>query len=67
MDMSQRFWVVGGDYEGDRFDRIVPGTERMVGPYGNREDAELEWRRMTFCDRNPSTRRFTIAVDGGAR
>ena len=31
--MSTRYWVVGGEYDGPDFRALVPGTEKMVGPF----------------------------------
>ena len=35
-DMTMRYWVVGGDYQDPDFRSLVPGTERMVGPFERR-------------------------------
>ncbi len=31
--MTNRYWVIGGDYRDCRFDEIVPGTEEISGPF----------------------------------
>lgn len=62
---NNRYWVVGGDYEGDNFDALVPGSERMAGPFASIDRARKEWTRLTFCDANPCQRRYAIASEGG--
>ena len=28
---NQRYWVIGGEYANTAFDRVVEGTERILG------------------------------------
>ena len=32
--MSNRFWVIGGEYTDTRFSQLIDGTEQMFGPLG---------------------------------
>ena len=38
--MSNRYWVIGGEFETTAFDRVLDGTQRIMGPYGCREQAK---------------------------
>ncbi len=62
--MKSRFWVVGGDYTDCNFERIVPGSEQIHGPFANENRAHTEWKRLTFRDQLPATRRYSIATEG---
>src|SRR5262249_58089971 len=59
----ERYWVVGGNYETMEFDRVVPGTEDVFGPFGSIEDAESVWRRVAEKTRYQATVRYTIAAE----
>ncbi len=61
--MTERYWVIGADFADEGFQRIVPGTETMAGPFANRDRASTEWRRLTFRDRIGAMTRFSIAVE----
>jgi hypothetical protein len=63
--MTKRFWVVGGEYLDPNFHALVPGTEKMSGPFQNEAAAKVEWTRLTCCpDRGPAaTTRFSIAAE----
>jgi hypothetical protein len=56
-----RFWVVGGCYETLSFERLMQGSETVVGPFLCREDAESTWRNLSESSRSQATVRFTIA------
>lgn len=64
--MGQRFWVIGGDYADPAFTTLVPGTERMSGPFCDELRARTEWQRLTFRDHCCATTRFHITVEAGA-
>ena len=34
-DMTQRYWIVGGEYRDPEFTALVPGTETMAGPFAD--------------------------------
>jgi hypothetical protein len=61
--MSQRFWVIGGDYADCGFKQLEPGTEIVHGPYNDELKARMEWQRLTFRDRCGATTRYTICVE----
>ena len=59
-----RFWVVGGEYEDPGFNALVPGTEKMVGPFADERKARNEWIRLTYSPgTDPATTRYTIAAE----
>ena len=59
----KRYWVVGGEYEGPDFRALVPGTERMSGPFDDERKARNEWIRLTYCPSGTATTRYTIAAE----
>ena len=60
---AERYWVVGGKYETMEFDRVVPGTEDVFGPFGSIQDAESVWRCVAEKTRYQATVRYTIAAE----
>ena len=60
--MDKQYWVVGGEYD-PSFNRLVDGTQRIAGPFGNERRAETEWHRLTFRDGCCATERYHIAVE----
>ncbi|MET0597454.1 MAG: hypothetical protein ABWZ57_06245 [Mesorhizobium sp.] len=60
---KSRFWVVGGEYTSCDCDTIVQGTERVVGPFDNRNEAERTWRTLSEDHRPQAQVRFTIAQE----
>ena len=62
--MSTRFWVVGGEYADPDFRSLVPGTEKMAGPFEDERKARNEWIRLTYCPNTSSaTTRYSIAAE----
>lgn len=61
--MTKRYWVVGGDYQDAAFSRIVPGTEKMIGPFADELRARNEWMRHTYRPEATATTRYTIATE----
>ena len=62
--MSTRFWVVGGEYADPDFRSLVPGTEKMAGPFEDERKARNEWIRLTYCPHTSSaTTRYSIAAE----
>lgn len=61
--MKPRFWVVGGEYTSCDCETIVHGTERVVGPFESRSDAERTWRTLSEDFRPQAQVRFTIAQE----
>jgi len=60
---NHRFWVVGGEYRSLGFDELVNGTERLIGPFDSRADAERSWRDVSEAHRARCTVRFTIVQE----
>ena len=63
--MTTRYWVIGGEYQDPEFRALVPGTEKMVGPFECEQKARTEWTRLTCCpERSPAaTVRYSIASE----
>lgn len=59
--MTTRYWIVGGEYEDPAFSALVPGTEKMVGPFEDERKARNEWIRLTYCPQGTATTRYSIA------
>jgi hypothetical protein len=60
---NSRYWVVGGEYRSLEFDEIVNGSQRLIGPFGERTAAERSWRDVSEQHRSHCTVRFTIAEE----
>jgi hypothetical protein len=60
----RRFWVIGGDYADTDFRTLIPGTERMAGPFEDERKARNEWIRLTYCPGVTATTRYSIAAEG---
>ena len=63
---KSRFWVVGGEYTSCDCETLVQGTERVVGPFESRIDAERTWRSLSEDHRPQAQVRFTIAQEPAA-
>jgi hypothetical protein len=61
--MTTRYWVVGGEYADAAFHALIPGTEKMVGPFEDERKARNEWMRLTYCPRSTATTRYSIAAE----
>jgi hypothetical protein len=62
--MTKRYWVVGGEYQDPDFRALIPGTEKMVGPFADERKARNEWMRLTYYPgTNPATTRYSIAAE----
>ena len=62
--MTTRYWVVGGEYQDPEFRSLIPGTEKMVGPFEDERKARNEWMRLTYCPgTSPATTRYSIAAE----
>jgi len=61
--MTKRYWVIGGEYDGADFGVLVPGTEKMSGPYEDERKARTEWTRLTYCPEATATTRYSIAAE----
>jgi hypothetical protein len=58
--MPTQFWVIGGEYADERFNQLVEGAGRALGPYASYEEAEGVWRDQTGRSRHEAFTRFTI-------
>lgn len=61
---ASRFWIVGGEYATTAFERLIEGSERVIGPFPERRAAEDAWRRLSEASRSQCCVRFTIAAEG---
>ena len=61
--MSQRYWVVGGEYADCAFTALQPGTQKVCGPFSDELRARTEWQRLTFRDRCLATERYAICIE----
>jgi hypothetical protein len=60
-----RYWVIGGEYEDMARRRLVPGTERLAGPFESERKARDAWLRLTRAPgTRPATTHFTIVTEG---
>jgi hypothetical protein len=61
--MTNRFWVIGGEYKSMLFDELIDGTERLFGPFAARNEAERTWREISERHRPQCTVRFSIVEE----
>ncbi len=61
--MTKRYWVIGGEYRDADFGALVPGTEKMVGPFDDEHRAKTEWTRLSHCPETKATTRYAIAAE----
>ena len=61
---DQRYWVIGGEYASTAFDRVVEGTERILGPYLCPDEAHRAWESVAVETRSICLARFTIVREG---
>lgn len=61
------FWVVGGEYESTRFERIAGGgREERHGPYASYDEAEREWARLSWARVDNCNVRYRIVEERDA-
>lgn len=60
--MTRIYWVIGGEYEGADFAALIPGTEKLVGPFQDEGKARTEWTRLSRCPAVTATTRYSIAA-----
>lgn len=65
--MNSKFWVVGGTYTDTDFNRLVSGSERVMGPYSDRDAALVAWRRVAEETRGDFYARYTVAEEPARR
>jgi hypothetical protein len=61
--MRTKYWIVGGEYQDTAFDRLIEGTQRLIGPFQSRDTALGEWKRMAAETRANCYARYTIAEE----
>jgi len=61
--MTRRYWVIGGEYRDSGFGTLVPGTEKMAGPFADERKARTEWTRLSCCPQSKATTRYSIAAE----
>ena len=63
--MTKRYWVIGGEYEDEKFAHLIPGTETMAGPYDDEHKAKTEWTRLSCCPEKSrcATIRYSISAE----
>ena len=60
--MTKRYWVIGGEYRDSDFGALVPGTEKMAGPFADeRQGAD----RMDPADLLPREQGDHALLDRG--
>ena len=60
---TERYWVVGGDYDCIGFDCLKEGSGKLFGPYPSKEQAQQVWRKVSEETRSIATARFSIAAE----
>jgi hypothetical protein len=61
--MSNRFWVIGGEYQSTRFEDLKPGTEKLLGPFSSMYDARKAWRNLSMASSACAMTRFAITAE----
>ena len=61
--MTRRYWVIGAEYRDSDFAALVPGTEKMTGPFADERKARTEWTRLSCCPGSKATTRYSIAAE----
>ena len=61
--MSKQFWVIGGEYADTRFEALVNGGAKALGPYPSYDAALEAWREISVATRPVAHMRYTIAAD----
>jgi hypothetical protein len=61
--MTRAYWVIGGEYRDAGLRALVPGTERVAGPFYDDGRARTEWTRLTCCPQATATTRYSIASE----
>ena len=60
--MSERFWVVGGEFRCLAFRELV-GSPKVLGPFDTREEAKEVWKRVSRETSSSATARYGIAAE----
>jgi hypothetical protein len=60
---KERFWVVGGDYTCMGFQQLRDGSQKVIGPFESRTEAQAAWRRVSEAERSRATARYSITSE----
>lgn len=60
---TERYWVLGGEYECTAFKALKGGRPEVIGPFEDREAAREAWRRKSDETRSCATARYSIASE----
>jgi hypothetical protein len=61
--LTERFWVVGGEYSCLAFKALKSGKPDVFGPFETREEARVAWRRVSDETKACATARYAIASE----
>jgi hypothetical protein len=61
--ITERYWVVGGEYSCMAFKSLKAEGPKVLGPYETREEASEVWKRISRETRSGATTRFAIASE----
>jgi hypothetical protein len=61
--MSDRFWLIGGEYRSTRFEELKPGTEKLIGPFPSMYDARKAWRNISMATSACAMSRYAITAE----
>ncbi len=61
--MSERYWVIGGEYRSTRFEELKPGTEKLMGPFPSMYDARKVWRDISMASSACAMTRYAITAE----
>jgi hypothetical protein len=61
--MTERFWVIGGDYTAMDFKALRPESRAIVGPFEDRTQAHEAWKQLSSEHSSRATTRFSIAAE----
>lgn len=63
--MTQRYWVVGGEYTDTSFSTLAPGKKEVrLGPFDNYDEAKAVWRAKAMETIDEAYARFQIEREG---
>jgi len=63
--MTERYWVIGGEYADTSFTEIV-GDETRLGPFESYDEAVAAWRAKAMETVDDAHARFQIEREGSA-
>ncbi len=63
MGTTERYWVIGGEYECLSFSNVKDGAQQVFGPFATRDQARAEWKRRSAEHSSKATVRFGIAAE----